>query len=167
MKKNILAFLIIGGVGILLHFLYDWTGQNAIVGIFSAVNESTWEHLKLLFVPAVIYSAFEFFLRCKNTKNFWPAVTLGILAAMLIITTLFYTYTGILGFNVDFINILIYFISIIVFIRTKNKIIREETFTKKNAVNISLTIIAVLALLFAYWSFNPPSLGIFTPPIIE
>ncbi|MBQ2135917.1 MAG: hypothetical protein II201_03440, partial [Clostridia bacterium] len=113
------------------------------------------------------YSAFEFFLRCKNIKNFWPAVTLGILAAMLIITTLFYTYTGILGFNVDFINILIYFISIIVFIRTKNKIIREETFTKKNAVNISLTIIAVLALLFAYWSFNPPSLGIFTPPIIE
>lgn len=167
MKKNILAFLIIGGAGILLHFLYDLTGQNAIVGIFSAVNESTWEHLKLLFVPAVIYSAFEFFLRCKNIKNFWPAVTLGILAAMLIITTLFYTYTGILGFNVDFINILIYFISIIVFIRTKNKIIREETFTKKNAVNISLTIIAVLALLFAYWSFNPPSLGIFTPPIIE
>ena len=150
-----------------MHFLYDWTGQNAIVGIFSAVNESTWEHLKLLFVPAVIYSAFEFFLRCKNTKNFWPAVTLGVLAAMLTITTLFYTYTGILGFNVDFINILIYFISIIVFIKTKNKIIREETFTKKNAVKISLTIIAVLALLFAYWSFNPPSLGIFTPPVIE
>ena len=123
--------------------------------------------MKLLFVPAVIYSAFEFFICCKNTKNFWPAVTLGILAAMLTITTLFYTYTGILGFNVDFINILIYFISVIVFIKTKNKIIREETFTKKNAVNISLTIIAVLALLFAYWSFNPPSIGIFTPPVIE
>ena len=147
MKKNVLAFLIIGGVGTLLHFLYKWTGENALVGIFSAVNESTWEHLKLLFVSAVIYSAFEFFLYRKNTKNFWPAVTLGILAAMLTITTLFYTYSGILGFNVDFINILIYFISVIVFIKTKNKIIREETFTKKNAVVISLAIIAVLALL--------------------
>lgn len=166
MKKNFLAFLIIGVSGVLLHFLYDWTNENAVVGIVSAVNESTWEHLKLLFVPAIIYSAFEYFLSSKNIRNFWPAVTLGILSAMLTITTVFYTYSGILGFNVDFINIIIYFIGVTVFINTKNKIIRKEIFNRKNAVIISLVILGILTILFIVWSFIPPSLGIFTPPII-
>ena len=35
--------------GVLLHFAYEWSGNNPLVGAFSAVNESTWEHLKLIF----------------------------------------------------------------------------------------------------------------------
>ena len=41
-------------LGILLHFTYEWAGENIIVGIFSAVNESTWVHLKLAFYPMLI-----------------------------------------------------------------------------------------------------------------
>ena len=43
-------------MGTLLHFLFDWTGGNAVVALFSAVNESIWEHLKLLFYPMVLFA---------------------------------------------------------------------------------------------------------------
>ena len=31
--------------GTALHFLFDWSGKNTVVGLFSAVNESIWEHM--------------------------------------------------------------------------------------------------------------------------
>ena len=37
--------------GTVLHFLYDWTGGSILTAPFSGVNESTWEHMKLLFWP--------------------------------------------------------------------------------------------------------------------
>ena len=62
MKKHIAywqmtGFIFTGVVGTLLHFFFDWTGKNVIVALFSAVNESIWEHLKLLFYPTVIPKA--------------------------------------------------------------------------------------------------------------
>ena len=36
-------------LGTLLHFTYKLSGENGVVAIFSTVNESTWEHLKLLY----------------------------------------------------------------------------------------------------------------------
>lgn len=38
-------------LGTILHFTYKWSNNNNFIGIFSATNESTWEHLKLVFFP--------------------------------------------------------------------------------------------------------------------
>lgn len=43
---GIAEFIFIAIVGTLLHFVYDWSGQNPAVGIIAPVSESTWEHLK-------------------------------------------------------------------------------------------------------------------------
>ena len=48
------AFATLGGT--ILHFLYDWTGGSILVAPFSGVNESTWEHMKLLFFPMLLFS---------------------------------------------------------------------------------------------------------------
>ena len=42
--------------GNLLHFVYDWTGQAGWAAYLSAVNESTWEHMKLLAVPWLVWT---------------------------------------------------------------------------------------------------------------
>ena len=47
-------------LGIILHFLYEWSGKNKFVATFSAVNESTWEHLKLAFFPILIFGIVDF-----------------------------------------------------------------------------------------------------------
>ena len=69
LKKNILSFLIIGFLGTIGHFLYEWTGDNRIVGYFFSTNESTWEHLKLLFFPTLIYSILEYLLIKEKPVN--------------------------------------------------------------------------------------------------
>ena len=53
------GFLFTGALGVLLHFLYEWSGGNTLAAAFSAVNESTWEHMKLLFFPMYDFSVFQ------------------------------------------------------------------------------------------------------------
>ncbi len=166
LKNNIISFIVIGAMGALFHFVYKWTGENYIIGFVFPVNESTWEHLKMIFYPTVIYSAFEYFILKVKTDNYLTATAMGIFAGKLTTVTLFYLYSGILGFNVDFLNIIIYYISIIVLLTVKNRIIKSEKYSSKNASLLSGIYLLLCAFLFAVWTYNPPSLGIFTPPII-
>ena len=48
------AFALVAGT--LLHFVYEWFGGN-VWAVIGAVNESTWEHLKLLYFPGGILVA--------------------------------------------------------------------------------------------------------------
>ena len=60
---QLLGFAVTSLGGTLLHFLYDWTGKAAWAAPFSGVNESTWEHMKLLFgrcFSLPLYKAFSF-----------------------------------------------------------------------------------------------------------
>ena len=59
MKKIFIwSAIIVSILGTLLHFAYDWSGQNTLVGLFTPVNESTWEHMKLIFFPTLIVNIF-------------------------------------------------------------------------------------------------------------
>lgn len=59
-KLNFFRFFFISILGVLLHFTYEWSNDNPAVGLFSAVNESTWEHLKLIFFPMLLLTMIEF-----------------------------------------------------------------------------------------------------------
>lgn len=61
LKYQILSAIFTIILGTLLHFTYEWSGNNAFVGAFSSINESTWEHLKLAFYPMLITSIIRLF----------------------------------------------------------------------------------------------------------
>ncbi len=164
-KYNILAFLFIGIFGTIGHFLYEFTDNNQIIGFFFPVNESTWEHLKLIFFPTIIYSLVEYNFVKDEIKNYAPAITISTMAGMLGIIIIFYTYIGILGFNVDFINITTYFIGLIIMLIVKNKIIENEKFLKQPFLILSLLLIFVIALLFVIFTYNPPKIALFVSPV--
>ena len=85
--------------GTLLHFLYEWSNENQIIALFSAVNESTWEHLKLVFFPMFVAGIVEYFALRGKTKNMIQAKAVAIVFAICFIIVFFYTYTGIIGTN--------------------------------------------------------------------
>ena len=96
--------------GTILHFLYDWTGGSILVSPFSGTNESTWEHMKLLYWPLFLFALLQrlFF---KEQENYW-CVKLGeILLGLVLIPVLFYTYNGMFGKSPDWINIAIFYIT--------------------------------------------------------
>lgn len=167
LKFNVIAFVVIGVLGTLSHFIYEWSGYNRTVGYFSAVNESTFEHLKLLFFPTLLFSIIEYFFVKKEIKNYIPSVIISVVVGMLAIITLFYTYKGVLGYSIDTINIVIYYVALLIMIIVKNKIIDSEVFSSTNA-NLGFLLIAIIiAFAFFAFTYSAPILGIFEPPMIS
>ena len=66
LRWELIGFAFTGAVGTLLHFVYEWTGGNPLIAAFCAVNESTWEHMKLLFVPFFLFTMVQFIDFCRE-----------------------------------------------------------------------------------------------------
>ena len=163
-KYNLIAFLFIGILGALGHFFYEWSGENILIGYFFPINESTWEHLKLLSFPTVIFSIIEYIVVKKEIKNHAASVTISVITGMLSIIILFYTYQGVWGKNVDFLNILIFYVSLIIMLWVKNRLIENEKFNGQNATLISILICFIITLLFVFFTYTPPAIGLFKTP---
>lgn len=170
MKDNIKKWYIVGTVfiilfGTLLHFVYEWSGNNACVGILGTVNESTWEHLKLLFWPAFIFSILEYICIGKDFNNYITAKAVSFYVGVLLIISLFYTYTGIVGRNYLVMDILIFIISVIISQCIGYKIMTAQSDVNIKVNIISMILIILLALAFAVFTFDPPQIPLFKDPI--
>ena len=147
--------------GNLLHFVYDWTGSSVAAALFSAVNESTWEHMKLLFFPMLALVLFLFF-KLPEQSPIPVALSIGTLVGLALIPILFYTYTGVLGFSVMAIDIAIFYISVLGafligwFLNDNREL--------ANRRGLLLTCLVILAILFFIFSYYPPEIGLFQEP---
>jgi hypothetical protein len=166
-KKSILIFEIISTIfvmvfGTLLHFTFEWSDNNLLVGAFSAVNESTWEHLKLLFFPMLITTIAGYFYTKKSIPNYLCSKTQGILLAISFIIIFFYTYTGIIGTNFAILDIGSFFVAVIL-----GEYLTYKKIKSKSSCNnlISIIILLVLCLCFIIFTFFPPHIGLFKDPI--
>lgn len=149
--------------GTLLHFLYDLFDRSVLIAPFSGVNESTWEHMKLLFFPMFIFAVIQS-LFFKDRTDFFCVKLRGILIGQLLIPVIFYTYNGTFGKSPDFVNIAIFFIS------AAAAYFYEARKFEKNDLEgcsqiLSLLIMIFIAVLFVLFTFCPPKLPIFCDPV--
>ncbi len=160
-RYHIALFFFVLILGTLLHFTYNLSGQEKIVSYFSAVNESVWEHLKLIFFPALIFSVIEYFAYGKERADFWAIKMTSILSAIVFIVVFFYTYSGILGFNLPVLDISSFFVAtfILTFI-SYNMQKQAPTGSKGDSIK-ALAVLILLTVCFIMWTDNPPDLGIF------
>ena len=149
-------------LGTLLHFTYKLSGEKVIAASFSAINESTWEHLKLLFFPMIITTIIGYFYIGKYIKNFLCSKTIGILTSILFTIIFFYTYTGVLGKNIAVIDIASFFIVTILGEYVTYKIM--TTYFKCND-KISIIILIILLICFILFTFYTPKIGLFKDPV--
>ena len=166
-KFHFISFIIVSILGTLLHFTYEWSGENTFVGFFSAVNESTWEHLKLIFFPMLLTTVIGYFYIGKENENYICGRVKGILAGIIFIISFFYTYTGVLGENIAIIDIASFFIGVIIAELVSYNIINLKDYNcNKNISGLSLILLLICFIIFTY---NAPNLGIFKDPnaIIE
>lgn len=162
LKYQIFSMLFTFAIGTLLHFTYQLSNENVIVAAFSAINESVWEHLKLLFFPMLITTIIGYFYIGKDYKNFICCKTIGIITAILFTVVFFYTYTGILGKNIAIIDISIFFIASILSGYVAYRLLNIN-FKCNNKV--SIIILLVLLICFITFTYFTPNLGIFRDPI--
>ena len=166
-KNAILTFQILNTIftiilGTILHYTFKWSNKNPLVGTFSAVNESTWEHLKLLFFPMLISIIAGYLYIGKDIPNFICAKTLGIIIAMFFTVIFFYTYTGIVGTNFAVLNILTFIFSAMLGEYVSYKLM--FSIFECNSIN-SIIILGILFISFILFTFFPPKIGLFKDPI--
>ena len=155
------GFVFVGIAGTLLHFLFDWTGSSWVIGLFSAVNESVWEHMKLLFYPWLLFSLWE---SRDCAAGFWQIKLSGILAGLILIPTLYYTYTGMLGVSADWFNIAIFFLAAgLVFLLETRRFSKPSTPLLPRRVAVG--VLALMAGLFTLFTFLPPHIPLFADPV--
>ena len=166
-QKSILKFEIISTIfiiilGVIFHFIFEWSNENIFVATLSPVNESIWEHLKLLFFPMVITIILGYFYDEKNVENYLCAKTFGIIISMIFTVAAYYTYSGVIGKNIDAINIIIFVIAVIIGQYVSYKKMKSK-FCCNNLVVI--IILVILYLYFLVFTFYPPQIGLFKDPI--
>lgn len=157
------GFAVASLFGTLLHFLYDWTGGAVFVAPFSGVNESTWEHMKLLFWPTFVFALVQSFF-FKGQGNFWCIKLRGILLGLILIPVIFYTYNGVIGKSPDWINIAIFFVSAAALYLYEAHLFRKNEVRCKRP-RLALAILIFIAVLFVVFTFFAPELGIFKDPL--
>ena len=160
---QIITVIICTILGILLHFSYEWLGENVIVGLFSAINESTWEHLKLLFYPMVFMAIIGFFVIGGKSYNYWFAQAFGILTSILFTIIFFYTYTGVIGANYAWLNIGIFIMAVLLGGYVTYKLLTARKIYDAEVVSILFLIIFVFC--FMLYTFEPPQIQLFEDPI--
>ena len=158
-----MGFAVTSLVGTLLHFLYDWTGESVLVAPFSGVNESTWEHMKLLFWPMFIFAIVQSFF-FRNREDFWCVKLKGILIGLGLIPVLFYTYNGVIGKSPDWINITIFFISAAISYIYETRQFKIGTKICKSP-KTAFVILWAIDLLFVLFTFVTPEIGLFKDPL--
>jgi uncharacterized membrane protein len=157
---KLIGFIFIILVGTLSHFLYEWSNEISIVGFIAPVNESIWEHLKLLFFPTILYSLLEYGIYGKEHSNYITSITFGLIVGLLSIIIMYYTYSGIIGHNVTFIDILIFLISVIISQLISYTILKKNSFVNFYPANSILILVGITLLLFIF-TFKPPMIDLF------
>ena len=160
---QLMGFAVTALSGTLLHFLYEWTGEQVWIAPFSGINESTWEHMKILFWPMFLYAIVQSFF-FKDRNDFWCIKCKGILAGLVSIPVLFYTYNGAIGKSPDWINIAIFFISAAIAYIYETKLFWNDEIACKRP-KLAFAILSFVAVLFIFFTFKTPEIGIFKDPL--
>jgi len=168
-RSKILKLESIGAIfiillGSLLHFTFEWLWKFWLVGIFSAVNESTWEHLKLAVMPALLWMLIETKLMKERPENFFFAKTKGIYSMPFFIILIFYSYKAILGKDFLVLDILTFVIAVILGQMICYQLMFWKNMTKIYNIVASIFLI-LLFLSFVIFTFYPPHQFLFQDPV--
>ncbi|MGD2175772.1 MAG: DUF6512 family protein [Candidatus Brocadiaceae bacterium] len=145
--------------GCILHFAYEWLGRSPFVGLFAAVNESVWEHLKLAFWPAMGYALLEW-LFLRKSPGFFAAKAAGICLMPVLIVVLHYGYRLVLPHHVVWLDILIFLVAVAGG-QFASYLLLTAGLTMRRGNIAGLAVLALLAVLFGVFTLRPPRLPIF------
>jgi hypothetical protein len=167
-SKSVLVYELIGMMFIILlgsalHFTFEIFGKSPLVGVFSAVNECVWEHLKLAFWPALLYMFIEYVPLKKAADNFLFAKTAGACLMIILIPIVFYSYTAVTGESIFVIDISTFVVAVVIGQLLSFKLLSYKKLSE-NYNRISIILLVLLALAFALFTFYPPQLPIFRDP---
>jgi uncharacterized protein DUF6512 len=153
-----ISFVILVGAG--LHLAFAWSGYWRPMALVAPVNESVWEHFKLAFWPALLWAFLENATRELNVRAFWSAKGYALLVIPILIATIFYGYTAVLGRNILALDIATFVIAVVATQLVSAQLLKANIHTRwRRSIGISLLLCQFIA--YCTFSYYPPPLGLF------
>ena len=166
MKNKILTweiggFLFIGLIGAALHFTFEMSNYSSMeVAYFSAVNESTWEHLKMVFFPGLVFALIQYTYVRDVVNNYIVAKVAGLIVMPLVITIGWYIYAPILGRSYYPIDLFLFYLAVLLGQWVSYKLLTRPILDKK-FTQYAIGIFLVLLVAFSTFTFYPPNIFLF------
>lgn len=146
----------------LFHYLYELTVFRP-VSYFSAVNESTWEHIKIIFFAALFYDLFLYVIKYRGNLNFFTGLAAALFSIILTVPSFFYGYSSSLGLNLLPMDLLIAFLAAYI---SQYILMKLMEWPKDLSSWRTLSILFIIAMVVAFFLFTwyPPKLPLFKNP---
>jgi hypothetical protein len=160
LKWELLGIIFIVMLGALFHFMFQLSNYWAPLGAIFPVNESVWEHLKLPYYPLIIFSLIEYGFIKERANNFVIGKTISFIISISTILIVFYSYTAIFGVELLIVDILSFIGGVIIGQLVSYVILTREQLSM-SYINASWIIFIAFGIVFAVFTYFPPTLPIF------
>ena len=144
-KWHLIGFFWIVIVGSLLHFTYEWSGKSTIVGYFSPVNETVWEHLKLGYFSLTFFMLIDYWPLRNKTTGYFAAKALGIISMNLFILLINFIYETVTNRSNIIFHIVLFIAGALICQYVSIKVMRKDV--KSNLNKIGLFVYIAIGLL--------------------
>jgi hypothetical protein len=142
-------------LGSILHFTYDWSKHDKRVAIFSAVNESYWEHIKIAFWPVLLLALVEFAFGGHSHLSFLPAKTIALYSIPVSMIAFVFAYKRVTRKNVLLLDILAFLVSVAL-AQVISSLILTQLDANVWTVALSALFLLILVTSFALFTLHPP-----------
>ncbi len=161
------GFVFVSVMGTLLQYLFRWSGESTLVAAFAAVNESTWEHMKMLYLPFFLFTMVEFTVFAEPFRNYFAAKAASGVLALLMIPVLFYTLSGALGTLPAWANVTIFYVAAAAAYIVSYRLLVTLSLRGTPLQLAGFVLLWGLALLFVLCSYRAPALPLFRDPLTQ
>ena len=135
-----------------------------MIAVFSAVNESTWEHMKLLFIPFLVFTVVEFIVFSEAFRNFFAVKAASILLGLVSIPALFYTLAGMFGKLPGWVNITIFFLADALLYFLSYRLLTDGALRGGAMQLIGFVLLWALLFAFVWFTYRPLHLPLIFRP---
>ncbi len=154
------AFIMAFALTWVLHMLWEWTVEFKPVALVAAVNESVWEHVKILCFAYMAASVVPSFMLKPLPRRLLTARVAGLLVIVTLTICFFYIYSGVLGRSVIWVDIIAAGLWLaaaeIVSLRVLNAGEKADSLFAPAVAVLTLLLTALLC-----FTVNPPEIGLF------
>ena len=161
MKKiKVIGVFISFILAVILHFIYGWM-PNTFISVIAPVNESIWEHMKLIVSSSLIFSIFEYFIYKKKDitfNNFILSYAISCILGIIVYLLLYIPLNDIFGHKA-YIAISLLFL-ILIFVQVVSYYIMNKE-NIKHSNDIGILLIIIIYLIFGYLTYHPPKINLF------
>lgn len=149
-------------IGSLLHYLYQLTEKNPLIGLIAPINESVWEHTKMVVLPLIMWWSIFYLTQGQhldiNIDSWFTGLIVSLLAAIFTIPFLYYFYTEAFGVSLLWVDILILLLAL-----AFGQILGLHVLRHNIGISYkqSISIIFFILILYGLFTIHPPKLPLF------